>query len=85
MMEGGGSIILDHYQARLNDGGWHSVQLFVESRLAVLVVDNITHSASLNTLIRTGGLVVLGVANIKKLRISTDVNCLPANSRMKNK
>ena len=55
--EGGGAIILDHYQARLNDGDWHSVQLSVESRLAVLLVDNITHSASLHTPIRTGGLL----------------------------
>ena len=55
--EGGGAIMLDHYQARLNDGDWHSVQLSVESRLAVLLVDNITHSASLHTPIRTGGLL----------------------------
>ena len=53
-MEGGGSIILEHFQASLSDGEWHSVQLSVESRLAVLVVDNITQSASLHTPIRTG-------------------------------
>ena len=58
--EGGGAIMLDHYQARLNDGDWHSVQLSVESRRAVLLVDNITHSASLHTPIRTG--VLLGAA-----------------------
>ena len=55
-MEGGGSILLEHHQARLNDGQWHSLQLSVESRLAVMMVDNITQSASLHTPIRTGGL-----------------------------
>ena len=54
-MEGGGSIILEHFQARLNDGEWHRVHLSVESRLAVLLVDNFTQSASLHTPIRTGG------------------------------
>ena len=46
--------MLEHHQARLNDGQWHSLQLSVESRLAVMMVDNITQSASLHTPIRTG-------------------------------
>ena len=62
VVEGGAAILLDHYQARLDDGQWHSVQLSVESRLAVLRVDNITHSASLHTPIRTGGLGLLATA-----------------------
>ena len=82
VVEGGAAILLDHYQARLDDGQWHSVQLSVESRLAVLRVDNITHSASLHTPIRTGGLGLLGTGwsgNIalqtqNMLRISRDAN-----------
>ena len=75
-MEGGGSIVLEHYKARLNDGGWHSVQLSVEVSVAVMVVDNITHSASLHTPIRTGGLGWAGATlqTQNMLRISRDAN-----------
>lgn len=46
--------ILEHYQALLNDGSWHQVQLYIVGRQAVLILDNVTMSSTLHGPIRTG-------------------------------
>ena len=50
----GGVTMLEHYQAVVSDGTWHHVQLYVVSRQAVQVLDNVTVSATLPSAIRTG-------------------------------
>ena len=50
----GGVTMLEHYQAVVSDGAWHHIQLYVVSRQAVQVLDNVTVSATLSSAIRTG-------------------------------
>ena len=68
MVEGGGSIILEHYQARVSDGEWHHVQLSVVRDRAVLLLDNRTQSARLHTPIRTGEAQVSSGGSEKEIR-----------------
>ena len=60
----GGVTMLEHYQAVISNGAWHHVQLYVVSRQAVQVLDNVTVSATLPSTIRTGWLVVI-LENVK--------------------
>lgn len=60
----GGVTMLEHYQAVISNGAWHHVQLYVVSRQAVQVLDNVTVSATLPSAIRTGWLVVI-LENVK--------------------
>ena len=55
--ESGGTpqTVLEHYDTPVNDGEWHSVQLYIAQTQVGLSLDQHTVRGSLPALIRTGG------------------------------
>ena len=53
-MSGGGHVTVLDTPTQVGDGAWHCLGLAVAGRHGVMVVDNVTVTATLHTTIRTG-------------------------------